>query len=83
MAAYRMRHKIKPPVYAVSPSVRPYITHQELDSLSGTVEQAVHELVELVQQHDPSRADESSSGFVETDGDSEATECEWSARRTM
>ena len=50
---------------------------QELDSLSGTIEQGVHELVELVHQHDPTRADESSSGFVEeTDGDSDATGCE-------
>ena len=50
---------------------------QELDSLSGTIEQGVHELVELVHQHDPSRADESSSGFVDTDGDSDDAGCEF------
>ncbi|KAF0306204.1 Dynein heavy chain 5, axonemal [Amphibalanus amphitrite] len=46
---------------------------QELDSLSGTIEQGVQELVELVHQHDPTRAEESSSGFVETDGESDGT----------
>ena len=30
-------------------------------------------------QHDPTRTEESSSGFVETDGESDGAACEWTA----